>query len=280
MDTMSAFASALMGDAKTSATPSDAAIGGRSAPPGVTKVKCEKTGYVLTKPFEANNPMPGAFDQTCDYIVAMLNPVIKPKGEGVKKPAASEGGEGKAGQKKEKKEKKPAAPVADIDPMEKAKLVVGRVVEVGHVENSDKLYLCKVDVGEEAPRQVVTGLRKFVPEGELKDAMVLTIINLKVAKLAGQTSEAMILATEFEADGEQKVKLVKVPETATCGAAVTPAGMSVPATFPKECKSKFWDAVKEKLVVKDGKAVYGDKVLACESGECTAPETPSGSSIK
>ena len=66
MDTMSAFASALMGDAKTSATPSDAAIGGRSAPPGVTKVKCEKTGYVLTKPFEANNPMPGAFDQTCD----------------------------------------------------------------------------------------------------------------------------------------------------------------------------------------------------------------------
>ena len=123
--------------------------------------------------------------------------------------------------------------------MEMAKLVVGRVVEVGHVENSDKLYLCQVDVGEEAPRQVVTGLRKFVPEGELKDAMVLTIINLKVAKLAGQTSEAMILATEFEADGEQKVKLVKVPETATCGAAVTPAGMSVPATFPKECKSKF-----------------------------------------
>ena len=59
---------------------------------------------------------------------------------------------------------------------------------------------------------MVTGLRKFVPEGELKDAMVLTIINLKVAKLAGQTSEAMILATEFEADGEQKVKLVKVPK--------------------------------------------------------------------
>ena len=59
MDTMSALASALMGDAKTSATPSDAAIGGRSAPPGVTKVKCEKTGYVLTKPFEANNPMRG-----------------------------------------------------------------------------------------------------------------------------------------------------------------------------------------------------------------------------
>ena len=148
------------------------------------------------------------------------------------------------------------------------------------MENSDKLYLCKVDCGEENPRQVVTGLRKFVPESELKDALVLTILNLKVAKLAGQTSEAMILATEFEVDGETKVKLVRVPEGAEVGAPVTPTGMTAPETYPKECKSKFWDAVKEKLVVKDGKAVYDDKVLACAAGECTAPETPSGSSIK
>ena len=45
------------------------------------------------------------------------------------------------------------------------------------------------------------------------------------------------------------------------------------------CKVKE-DAVKEKLVVTDGKAMYGDKVLACAAGDCTAPETPSGSSIK
>lgn len=154
------------------------------------------------------------------------------------------------------------------------------MIEVGRVENSDKLYLCKVDCGEENPRQVVTGLRKFVPESELKDALVLTILNLKVAKLAGQTSEAMILATEFEVDGETKVKLVRAPEGAEVGAPVTPTGMTASETYPKECKSKFWDAVKEKLVVKDGKAVYDDKVLACAAGECTAPETPSGSSIK
>jgi len=37
-------------------------------------------------------------------------------------------------------------------------------VEVGHVENSDKLYLCKVEVAPGEFRQVITGLRKYVPE--------------------------------------------------------------------------------------------------------------------
>ena len=65
-----------------------------AAPPGVEKVTCEKTGYVMTKPFEANNPMPEVFDQTCDYTASMLTPVIKPKGQGVKKLGEkAEGGE-------------------------------------------------------------------------------------------------------------------------------------------------------------------------------------------
>ena len=76
----------------------------------------------------------------------MLNPVIKPKGEGVKKRRAKAPRQGWTKEGKEGEEA--GEPVADIDPMEKAKLVVGRVVEVGHVENSDKLYLCKVDAGE------------------------------------------------------------------------------------------------------------------------------------
>ena len=37
-------------------------------------------------------------------------------------------------------------------------------MEVGHVENSDKLYLCKVEVAPGEFRQVITGLRKYVPE--------------------------------------------------------------------------------------------------------------------
>ena len=49
-------------------------------PPSVYKERCIHTGYLMTKPFEQNNPMPGQFSGTSDYIVAMLKPVIKTKG--------------------------------------------------------------------------------------------------------------------------------------------------------------------------------------------------------
>ena len=41
-------------------------------PRHVYKERCAKTGYLMTKPFERHNPMPGQFDQTSDYIVRML----------------------------------------------------------------------------------------------------------------------------------------------------------------------------------------------------------------
>ena len=282
MDTMSSIDAHLPSDESDlppgamSRDPSDRWSAAVAPPAGVYKIRDDATGYVMTKPFEANNPMPGAFSETCAYIEAMLNPVLKPKGQGVKTreetTRAETSGEATG---KAKKEKKPAAVVEDVDPILKSKLAVGVVVDVGYVENSDKLYLCKVDVGEAEPRQVVTGLRAYVPEDVLKGAKVLTILNLKPAKLAGQTSEAMILATEF--DGQ--VKLVGVPADANAGDAVGAAGFTAPETFPKECKSKFWAAVQEKLNVKGGKAYYGDAVLACASGECTA-DAPDGSGIK
>ena len=47
------------------------------------------------------------------------------------------------------------------------------------MDNSDKLYLCKVEVADGEFRQVITGLRKYVPEADLTNRLVLTILNLK-----------------------------------------------------------------------------------------------------
>jgi|TARA_B110000261_G_scaffold163344_1_gene209159 aminoacyl tRNA synthase complex-interacting multifunctional protein 1 len=250
-------------------------------PPSVYKERCIHTGYLMTKPFEQNNPMPGQFSGTSDYIVAMLKPVIKTKG-GAPKPS------GDAQPKKEKKEKAPKTPQpsSDEDPFTKAKLVIGKVIEVAHVENSDKLYCCKVQVsteeGEGSVKQVITGLRKFVPEDELRSKMVLCILNLKVAKLAGQTSEAMILATEADVGGETQVRLVGVPEGAQIGELVSCEGIAPGAAgYPKECKSKFWDLVKEKLKVRNGCATYDGKKVGCAAGPCVAEgDVPEGASIK
>jgi aminoacyl tRNA synthase complex-interacting multifunctional protein 1 len=106
-----------MGDSvpKLRVDPDDPWVEIWNPPKAVYKERCEATGYLMTKPFERNNPMPGQFNETCDYIVKLLKPVIKPK-DGAK----PKGGEGGGGKKKEKKEKpagKLAQPAADEDPV-------------------------------------------------------------------------------------------------------------------------------------------------------------------
>ena len=142
-------------------------------PPSVYKVRCPETGYLMTKPFESQNPMPGHFTGNNDYLVRLLKPVIKPKsgsGDAAAAPAGGKDGGGSAGGEQVKKEKKekpakvPQPPAADEDPFVKAHLQVAKVVDVGHVEGSDKLYVCQVEVSPGEIRQVITGLRKYVPE--------------------------------------------------------------------------------------------------------------------
>lgn len=169
-----------------------------------------------------------------------------------------------------------------LDAFAKAHLVAGRVASAAKVEGSDKLYLCQVDVGEEKPRQVVTGLQKHVAQEQLSGARVVLILNLKPAKLAGHVSEAMILAAESAAaDGAVRVTLLAPPAGAAPGERVlTPAGPpAVPP--PKECKSAAWATVKGALRVVGGRACLGSEPLCCgAAGFVTAGVgVPDGASI-
>lgn len=78
-------------------------------------------------------------------------------------------------------------------------LRAGRVLEVEKVAKADKLYRLIVDLGEEAPRQVVAGLAQdFAPE-ELLNRCVVVVANLEPATIRGVRSHGMILAV-----GEEK----------------------------------------------------------------------------
>lgn len=254
-------------------------------PAHVYKMRDEKTGYLQTFPFEENNPMPEAFDRNSDYLVKLLDPVIKPKdgGGGGEEGAPStsggnDDGRGQKSTKKKEKAKKQPQPQEEVDPFVKANLTVGKVLEAKEDDQwSEKLYLCKVLVGEDEEKdvkQVVTGLRKFVKKEDLEGKLVLTIINLKVAKLAGETSEAMILATESGEGDSVDVKLVKVPDGAKVGekAFIENEEDKKPETYPKECKSKLWEQVKQTLVIKGGKATYQGKNVVVSSGFVTGQD--------
>ncbi len=51
-----------------------------------------------------------------------------------------------------------------------------------------------MDVGEAAPRQVVSGLVKYIPEADMANRGVVLVCNLKPAAMRGVQSQAMVLA--------------------------------------------------------------------------------------
>lgn len=94
-----------------------------------------------------------------------------------------------------------SAPKADPNaPNDIAKLdiKVGRVLKCEKHPHADKLYLSSIDVGEAEPRQVVSGLRDFIPLEDMQNRLVTVLTNLKPTSLQGVKSYAMILAASNE----------------------------------------------------------------------------------
>ena len=60
-------------------------------------------------------------------------------------------------------------------------LQVARVLSVdGSSIPSEKLYKLQLDVGGNETRQVVAGLKMFVPAEQLRDSLVVAILNLRL----------------------------------------------------------------------------------------------------
>ncbi len=96
-------------------------------------------------------------------------------------------------------------------------LRVGRITEVADHPNADKLYVMQCDLGPDlGTRQLVAGLKPYMPPEALKDQLVVVVANLEPATLRGQRSEGMLLA----AQDEQKVVCLTVAEPVAPGAKI------------------------------------------------------------
>jgi phenylalanyl-tRNA synthetase beta chain len=75
---------------------------------------------------------------------------------------------------------------------------VGRVLEAGKHPNADRLQLCRVDVGESEPRQIVCGAWNFGAGATVAVALPGAVLpggrRLEQATLRGQISDGMILS--------------------------------------------------------------------------------------
>lgn len=83
-----------------------------------------------------------------------------------------------------------------IDDFKKSLIKVGTILECENIAGSEKLLKFKIDLGEDAPRQIISGIAKFYTPSELVGKQICVLANLKPAKIFGHISEGMILSAE------------------------------------------------------------------------------------
>ena len=124
----------------------------------------------------------------------------------------------KKGEKKEKKQQ-PVAGSADSKPVDVSRLDlrIGFIITARKHPDADSLYVEEVDVGETAPRTVVSGLVNHVPLEQMQNQMVVLLCNLKPAKMRGVVSQAMVMCESSPG----KVEILAPPNESVSGDRIT-----------------------------------------------------------
>ncbi len=82
-----------------------------------------------------------------------------------------------------------------IDEFKKVELKLGKILSAEKVPETDKLLKLSVDLGEEYPRQIVSGIATYFPNIEdLIGVKCMFVSNLAPRTIRGLESNGMILA--------------------------------------------------------------------------------------
>jgi len=81
-----------------------------------------------------------------------------------------------------------------FEDFKKLEIKVGKVLEVNDHPNADKLYVLKVDTGEE--RTLVAGIKNSYSKEELVGKKIIVVCNLEEKELRGVKSQGMLLAVD------------------------------------------------------------------------------------
>ncbi|MER2165061.1 MAG: methionine--tRNA ligase subunit beta, partial [Psychrobacter alimentarius] len=101
-----------------------------------------------------------------------------------------------------------------IEDFAKVEMKVAHVLACNHVEGADKLLQFTLDVGEEKPRNVFSGIRKFYEPEQLLGKKVICVTNLAPRKMKFGVSEGMVLSTGNTKTG---LTVVTLPDACVVG---------------------------------------------------------------
>lgn len=88
--------------------------------------------------------------------------------------------------------------MVSFDEFSKVELKVGIILEAEKVEGSEKLLKLMVDLGEEKPRQILTGIKQWYKPAQLVGKQFVFITNLEPRMMMGLESNGMLLAADSQ----------------------------------------------------------------------------------
>jgi len=160
---------------------------------------------------------------------------------------------------------------------------VGTILVATKHPESDKCLVEQVDVGEEEPRTICSGVAAFMSEDDMKGKKVVVVANLKERKIAGIPSKGMILcATRKGDEGDNTaLALVEPPDAAENGERVlieVPGMSHGEAAAPNRVqKKKLFEKVAPELKTNaEGIVCFADSPFSTSAGPCTASAIPNG----
>uniref|UniRef100_A0A1I7V8K4 Methionine--tRNA ligase, cytoplasmic n=1 Tax=Loa loa TaxID=7209 RepID=A0A1I7V8K4_LOALO len=146
---------------------------------------------------------------------------------------------------------------------------VGRILKVEKHPDADSLYIEQIDVGEDKPRTIISGLVRHVSIEQMQNRLVICLCNLKPVKMRGIESQGMVLC----ASTSEKVELIEFDESCIPGQPVTCEGYKRRPDSILNPKKKIWEGVAPDLKVNcDGQVVYkGQPLLVSGISPLVAP---------
>lgn len=164
-----------------------------------------------------------------------------------------------------KANKKAATEVVTEDGPHRLDIRVGKVTSAKKHPDADTLYALEIDVGEEAPRTVISGLANFVPLEEMNNRLVAVLCNLKPSKMRGIESKGMVLCTS-NAD-HTVVEPIIIPADTQPGERISFEGYSGSPDEQLNPKKKVWEKLQADLKTNaSGEAVWKDSFMLTANG--------------
>jgi len=172
----------------------------------------------------------------------------------------------------------PADPLTTYEgpPITALDIRVGRITKVWEHPEADKLFCEEIDIGEDEPRLIASGLRPYMDASDLENRLVLVLSNLKAMKMVGVPSHGMVLCASN--DDHSRVKFVSPPVDAVVGERVTVPGFEFdgekgqPMKENPMRKKKIFPKIAPFLKTDEyGVPSFLGRPLMTSAGVCTSP---------